>query len=143
MTPGELQKRRVLSFLALAEEELAVAIEIREKHNRQAAYFLQQSVEKLVRGVLETETIPAGPMHSIRGLAALLPQGHWLRDRFVEFDELSSAATRYRYPSPQGGLSGFNEDRLRHLIVQVKHLLDEVSPILRNFVPRDDTNARN
>ena len=141
MTPGELQKRRVLSFLTLAEEELAVAIEIQEKHNRQAAYFLQQSVEKMVRGVLETETIPAGPMHSIRGLAALLPQGHRFRDRFVEFDELSSAATRYRYPSPQGGLIGFNEDRLRHLIIQVQHLLEEVSPVLRNFVPRDDTHA--
>ena len=74
MTPEELQRLRVKSFLQLAREEWEVALEIRGKHRRQAAYFLQQCVEKLLRGVLETESVPAGPMHNIRGLADLLPK---------------------------------------------------------------------
>ncbi len=55
MTPDELRRLRILSFLQLAREELDVALEIKANHRRQAAYFLQQSVEKLLRGVLETE----------------------------------------------------------------------------------------
>jgi len=134
MTPEELQKLRVKSFLQLAREEFEVALELREKHRRQAAYFLQQSVEKLLRGILETESIPAGPMHNIRGLADLLPKGHALHARFVELDELSPAATRYRYPSPRGTVSDFDDRRMQSLLPLVDALLRDAGALMERFV---------
>ena len=133
MTPEELHRLRVGSFLQLATEELEVAKEIREKHRRQAAYFLQQCVEKLLRGVLEVESVPAGPMHNIRGLTDLLPKGHPLRERFLELDELSPAATRYRYPSPRGTVADFDERRLIVLLPKVEALMTEASDLMQAF----------
>ena len=133
MTPEELQRLRVNSFLQLAKEEWEVASEIRGKHRRQAAYFLQQCVEKLLRGVLETESVPAGPMHNIRGLADLLPKEHPLFDRFLELDELSPAATRYRYPSPRGTVADFDERRLAALLPKVEALMKDAGAVLKKF----------
>src|SRR5688572_8766015 len=98
MTPAELQRRRSRAFLSLTEEEFSVAVQLQREHRRQSAYFLQQCVEKLLRGVLEVEGRPAGTSHSIRGLSELLPAEHALKSQFVALDELSSASTRYRYP---------------------------------------------
>lgn len=134
MTPEELQRLRVKSFLQLAREEFEVALELREKHRRQAAYFLQRSVEKLLRGVLETESIPAGPMHNIRGLADLLPKGHALYARFLELDELSPAATRYRYPSPRGTVADFDDGRLKALLPKVEALKKDAVGLMETFI---------
>ncbi|UVC11451.1 HEPN domain-containing protein [Rhizobium sp. TH2] len=134
MTPEELQRLRVKSFLQLAREEFEVALELREAHRRQAAYFLQQSVEKLLRGVLETESVPVGPMHNLRGLADLLPKGHPLNARFVELDELSPAATRYRYPSPRGTVADFDEGRLKVLIPKVQALMKDAAVLMDEFI---------
>jgi hypothetical protein len=53
-------------------------------------------VEKLLRAVLEAEGVPVGPTHNIRQLADMLPPDHVLKARFLEFETLSSAATRFR-----------------------------------------------
>lgn len=134
MTPEDLQRLRVRSFLQLAKEEYEVAMELRATHRRQAAYFLQQSVEKLLRGILETASVPVGPMHNIRGLADLLPDGHPLFQKFLDLDELSPAATRYRYPNPRGTLADFDDRRFDVLTPKVGDLLREAGIVMERFV---------
>ncbi len=104
MTAWEIRKRRIAAFRQLADEELSASIALANRSRRQSVYLLQQSVEKLVRGMLEASSIPAGPTHNIRSLAESLPLGHPLIERFKAFDELTPAATRYRYPTSQGHL---------------------------------------
>jgi HEPN domain-containing protein len=96
MTAEAQRRRRIDSFLALAEEEFAAAGLLLDKLPRQAAYFQQQCVEKLLRGVLEAEGVPVGPTHNIRQLADMLPAEHALKGSFLQFETLSSAATRFR-----------------------------------------------
>ncbi len=91
--------------MAISREELEAAEKLKAALPRQALYFLQQAVEKLVRAVLEHEGIPAGTAHNLLYLAGLLPAGHDLRSRFAAFEHLSAAATRYRYPSASGSLA--------------------------------------
>ncbi|WP_457796778.1 HEPN domain-containing protein [Methylocystis sp. S23] len=105
MTAEAQKRRRVASFLALAEEELAAARILLDKLPRQAAYFQQQCVEKLLRAVLEAEGVPVGPTHNIRQLADMLPANHELKPRFLDFETLSSAATRFRYPTASGAVA--------------------------------------
>jgi HEPN domain-containing protein len=105
VTAEAQKRRRVASFLALAEEELAAARILLDKLPRQAAYFQQQCVEKLLRAVLEAEGVPVGPTHNIRQLADMLPANHELKPRFLDFETLSSAATRFRYPTASGAVA--------------------------------------
>ena len=83
MTAADHRRRRIASFMTLAFEELKAA-------------------EKLLRAVLEIESIPAGPTHNLRTLADLLDKGHALKPEFLAVEEWSSAATRFRYPSGSG-----------------------------------------
>ena len=50
-----MTRRRVEAFLQLAEEEFSAAERLQSPLPRQALYFLQQTVEKLVRAALEDE----------------------------------------------------------------------------------------
>ena len=100
--PEALRRRRIAAFLQIADEEMRAAETLMAILPRQSAFFQQQCVEKLLRAVLERADIPAGPTHNLRTLADLLPREHELRAIFMDFEELSSAATRYRYPSGSG-----------------------------------------
>ncbi len=106
LTPEILREQRINGFLQLAGEEAKAAKNLlADGLSRQAVYFVQQSAEKLLRAVLEREGIPAGPTLSIAKLVELLSVSHSLRSRFLEFDDLSVASTRYRYPSQTGFLA--------------------------------------
>ncbi|MNU01293.1 hypothetical protein D3C72_2446500 [compost metagenome] len=72
-------------------------------------------------------------MHNIRGLADLLPKGHALFARFVALDELSPAATRYRYPSARGTVADFDERRLEMLLPEVAALLKDARAVMKGF----------
>jgi HEPN domain-containing protein len=98
-------KVRVDAFLQIAFEEREAALRLADPLPRQAIYFVQQAVEKLLRGVLEAEGVPAGVSHNLRYLCELLPESHPLKAAFMEFEPLSAASTRYRYPSVTGKLS--------------------------------------
>jgi HEPN domain-containing protein len=127
MTAEAQRQRRILSFLALAEEEFAAATMLLDKLPRQAAYFQQQCVEKLLRAVLEAEGVPVGPTHNIRQLADMLPSQHALKARFTEFETLSAAATRFRYPTASGAVArppGEAGDRQQD-IEKLKHEVGE------------------
>jgi HEPN domain-containing protein len=123
----------VAAFRRLAGEELDAAKLLADKHGSQAAYFLQQSVEKLVRGLLEVSGTPAGPTHQILQLARMLDPENVFVGRFVDLDELSAASTRYRYPSPSGEVKAMSSIRLGVLIDKVQALHDEVGVVLDDF----------
>ena len=105
MTAEDHRRRRISSFMTLAREELNAAAVLPKENERQAAYFQQQAVEKMLRAVLEAEDVSVGPTHNIGDLAGRLPAGHTLRGEFCRFDGLSVAATRYRYPGGSGRLA--------------------------------------
>jgi HEPN domain-containing protein len=104
MSVHPLRLKRIRSFLVIAEEEEAAARRLLPDLPRQASFFIQQSVEKLLRAVIEAEDRKAGISHNIKELAGLLPVENPLRQQFVAHEDISSAATRYRYPLGGGGL---------------------------------------
>lgn len=133
LTPERLREQRINGFLHLADEEATAAkMLLADGLPRQAVYFVQQSAEKLLRAVLEREGIPAGPTHSIAKLVELLPTPHPLRDRFLSFDDLSVASTRYRYPSQTGMLASPDvaelPERLSALAELALHTITYVAP---------------
>lgn len=123
--------KRVKAFLQIAEEELSAAKRLQAPLPRQAQYFLQQTVEKLIRANLEASEIPAGTSHSLLFLAGLLPQSHPLRARFAEFEHLSAAATHYRYPTGTGVIHNISPDEVLVELSRVTELRDEVMAYLK------------
>lgn len=117
-------------------EEFAAAESLEAKFPEQAAYMLQQSLEKLLRGLLEMKDIPCGPTHNLQALASLMDDTTGLADRFKALDELSVAATRYRYPGPQGNLRKIDRTRLAFLMKETAKLNAEVGAILGAFIQR-------
>jgi HEPN domain-containing protein len=96
---------RIASFMALAEEELTAARSLASIAPRQAAYFIQQAAEKASRAVLTAAGIAFGTSHSLGQMSAALPSDHPLRVAINSLDKFSTAATKYRYPSPAGRLA--------------------------------------
>ena len=121
-----MHQKRVEAFLKIAAEELEAARRLQAPLPRQAEYFLQQSVEKLLRAVLEIEEIPAGVGHGLASLAHLLPPSHIWRDRFKTFDHLSAASTMYRYPGPGGRLVSVSAEEVMAELKQVEALDREI-----------------
>ncbi len=122
LTPEVIRRRRIEGFLLIASEELEGAGRFAEPLPRQAAYFLQQAVEKLLRAVLELEAIPAGPSHNIAALAELLPAAHNLKQVFLSFDDLSTASTRYRYPNERGVVRSVDANEVKTRLTAVQAL---------------------
>jgi HEPN domain-containing protein len=121
LTPEKLREDRINGFLQIADEEFRAAESLINALPRQAAYMMQQSVEKTLRAVLERDGIPAGPGHNIANLVSLLAKPHPLRDDFLAFDDLSTASTRYRYPSEKGLVA---EPDVKALPTRLKPLLE-------------------
>ena len=96
------KRRRIAAFLQIADEEIRAAETLAAFLPRQSAFFQQQGVEKLLRAVLEASDVLAGPTHNLRTLTDVLPADHAMRATFLSFEEFSSEATRYRYPSGSG-----------------------------------------
>jgi HEPN domain-containing protein len=130
MSAEAQRQRRVASFLALAEEEFSAAGVLLDKLPRQAAYFQQQCVEKLLRAVLEAEGVPVGPTHNIRQLADMLPVDHVLKGRFLQFETLSSAATRFRYPTASGAVASPPSGEASERQVEIERLKSDVGAFL-------------
>ncbi len=118
--------RRVDAFLVIASEELEAARRLQAVLPRQAEYFLQQTVEKLLRAVLEIELIAAGAGHGLADLAHRLPEGHVFRERFKGFDHLSAASTMYRYPTAGGRIATVSADTVADELGRVDALDREV-----------------
>lgn len=126
MTIDDLRERRINAFLQLAQEERSAGARLSATNPRQAAFCLQQAVEKLVRATLEHANVPAGPTHNIRTLTDLLPPNHSLRETFLVFDDWSSAATRFRYPSSTGKVAEISVDEVKHRLAAIGALESDV-----------------
>jgi HEPN domain-containing protein len=131
LTPDIIRARRIASFLALAERDLLGAKTMLQLVPEHAAYCLQQTVEKLVRAVLEFDEVPAGPTHNIRSLADLLASGHVLHADVLAFDSLSSASTRYHYPSETGELRSISAARLESFFPKLEKLQQDINAYLQ------------
>ncbi|WP_137131213.1 hypothetical protein [Rhizobium sp. FY34] len=70
-------------------------------------------------------------------MADLLPNGHDLFERFVELDELSPAATRYRYPSPKGTVADFDEKKFDALVPKIEALMQDAGKLMTDFLARN------
>jgi HEPN domain-containing protein len=136
MTPEELRLRRVEAFQKLAEEELRAAQLLSAELPQQAAFLLQQAVEKLARGILEIDDFPVGPTHQIHQLSRMMKGRDELASRFAKLDELSSAATKIRYPGPLGQVSDISDLRLTILMGEVETLYGDVATILADFLDK-------
>jgi HEPN domain-containing protein len=117
-----MKPKRVRAFLTIASEELDAARKLATPLPRQAQYFLQQAVEKLVRAVIEVEGGKAGVSHNLGYLAGLLRAGHELRERFESFDHLSGASTRYRYPNDDGKIAAVSPQSVLADLTEVEAL---------------------
>jgi HEPN domain-containing protein len=126
LTHDQIKARRVSAFITLADKELASARHLVAVAPEHAAYFLQQSVEKLLRAVLEHEAKLAGPSHNIRFLAELLTRDHLLYAAFIAFDGLSSASTRYRYPTELGDVRTISASDITTQIAKLTSLREIV-----------------
>ena len=101
-----MSEKRVASYLQLAEEGLKTAnLLLQEGQFRDAAYFAQQVAERIARAFLDHAGVPFGTSHNIGQMAASLPPGHPFKNALLDLDELSPAATRYRYPTASGRLA--------------------------------------
>lgn len=130
---------RVRAFVQLAQEELQVSRELQAAHRRQSAYFLQQAVEKALRGLIEVSGNVAGPTHSIRGLSDILPKDHVMRERFLSLEALSAAATRYRYPSASGALLEIGERQLNELHALAVGVIADAITMMETFLTQAET----
>lgn len=118
---------RVRAFVALAHEELEAARVLAKVARRQAAYYLHQSVEKTARAILTRAGIEFGTGHNLGMMAGRLPADHPFRSRIMEFDRLSAASTKYRYPTPTGRLpEPPSTAAIEKDIVAIAKLLDDV-----------------
>jgi hypothetical protein len=101
--------------------------EVAARHARPRRISSAAGGGKLLRAVLEHEQIVASPTHSLRQLAQLLPKDHRWRDAFDELDRISSAATRYRYPTSAGNIIDADEGLTSTDLANVEKLSREVS----------------
>ncbi len=117
-----VQRRRIDAFLQLAEEELQAARQLVRQSPRQAAYLMQQCAEKITRAILTGAGVKYGTGHNLGQMADALPANHPWIDKILPLDELSPAATRYRYPSTEGRL--FEPPDTEHLQQDIENLTD-------------------
>jgi HEPN domain-containing protein len=129
---SDQRSRKISAFLTIADEEYAAAKQLAPLLPRQAAYFLQPYIEKLIRAVLECDDLPAGTTHNLRYLADLLGQEHPLKAEFIAFDDLTPASTRYRYPSPSGALAPVKAESVIARFPEVDRLTQHV----RHYIDR-------
>lgn len=131
LSKAQIKQARITSFLQLASEEFEGARKLLPALPKQSAFFMQQSVEKLLRAVLEQEECLAGITHSIEALAALLPARHPLRALFMSFDDLSGAATRFRYPTEVGNLRAPDINAMPQRLADIEDLQKRVIAFLQ------------
>jgi len=125
--------------LPWAEEELSAARLLMSGAPRQAAYFVQQAAEKATRAVLTAAGVPFGTSHNLGQMAAALPPAHPMRMAINALDKYSSAATKYRYPSPAGRLANARTSKeVASAIDEVAAFIAQVKDYFRTIALRPD-----
>jgi HEPN domain-containing protein len=118
-------ERRIAAFFDLADRGLKSAeILLRDGQFEDAAYFAQQIAERVARALLTKAGVPFGTSHNLGQMASALPEGHPFKSRINGFDALSSAATKYRYPTASGWLPESPDGE------SLRETLDELSTLV-------------
>ena len=119
--------RRIRAFFVLADRGLKSAeILFSDGQFEDAAYFAQQIVERIARALLTKAAVPFGTSHNLGQMASALPEAHPFKSRINGFDALSSAATKFRYPTASGWLpEGPDAESLSKTLSEVAVLLRE------------------
>jgi HEPN domain-containing protein len=95
--------RKAIAFLDLAAADLAHAKANMRGFPRHAAFTLQQASEKIIKGILGAEAIAfPGTSYQLDDLVSRIPLSNPFRADLLALGHLTSAATRYRYPTPRG-----------------------------------------
>lgn len=96
-------KKKVESLLDLAERDIAHATDNLSSYPAYAAMSVQQAAEKMIKAALEVEGVsyPA-TSHQLDVLISHVPAANPFKADFAPLARLTSAATRYRYPTPRG-----------------------------------------
>lgn len=131
MTLTPHNRKRISAFVALALRDADAARLLAEKLPEEAMFHLQQSVEKLVRALIEAEAGIAGPTHNIRALAEILPASHPLQEKLKPLHDLGAAATRYRYPTSGGNVIEYVGD-VAKLLAEVDAFGQAVAQFLKS-----------
>lgn len=106
--------------------------------DRVVAFHLQQSVEKMLKGVLLAENIPHRRLtHSLVELTEALPSDHVLRDDFLDLATLEIYATTFRYPTQSGRIPSVSKSHnLTDTIDSIATLLDAVTAHCLTLLPK-------
>ena len=119
-------------FRVIARDELVATASLLPRQPRQAAFFLQQAAEKLLKAVLTAEGLTFPRSHQLGALAALLPGDHPWRADLAALDRLTAYATVLRYPLPDGKPPPPPDPyELARSVHEVGGLLDEREPWCR------------
>lgn len=126
--------KKAESLLALAEKDLSHAADNLRAHPRHAAFSVQQAAEKLVKAILEREgVLYPSTSHQLDDLVGRIPATNPFKGDLSPLTRLTSAATKYRYPTARGDVPGdppaaeIEED-----LAAVKLLLPEVRDWIRD-----------
>jgi HEPN domain-containing protein len=119
--------RRIRAFFDLADRGLKSAeVLFRDGQFEDAAYFAQQVVEARRTSSADKCWRAVGTSHNLGQMASALPEGHPFKSRINGFDALSSAATKYRYPTASGWLpEGPDVESLRQTLDEAAALVRE------------------
>jgi HEPN domain-containing protein len=119
--------KRQASLILAAERDIEAARRLLPDLPDQAIFHAQQAAEKLARAVCEAEGKPVGRTHNIGQVAALLPDSNPFKMDFLGLDDLSAAATAWRYPSPGGWFPALPDpDTVADSLEQIEALLPEI-----------------
>jgi HEPN domain-containing protein len=139
--PDEPRQRIVQSYLQLAEFDQASArlLLSTPETSRNAAYFAQQSAEKLTKAVFTAHGVTVTKEHrlveNLRVLKSIEEANPWT-ERLAVLIPLDAYATAYRYPSPNGRIPPAPD------AVRVLAWLDLLAPFIAQarteFLPQRD-----
>jgi HEPN domain-containing protein len=119
----------VEAYLQLMRNDIGSARSLLSEYPGNAAFFVEQAAEKLIKAVLAREGIRERVRHHRLGpLVALLPKSNPWRGELTELEWLSSAATVFRYPGADGNVPAPPDaaeyaaaiDRIEHLAIRIE-----------------------
>lgn len=126
--------RKSVAFLDLAATDLAHAKANLRAFPRHAAFTIQQAAEKIIKAILSAEGVAfPGTSHQLDDLVHRISEKNPFRADLLALGHLTSAATRYRYPTPRGDVpEDPSETEMQEDLETLDLLLPEVRAWLRD-----------
>lgn len=100
-----------------------------------AAYFVQQAAEKLIKALLVYHGIEPPRLHDLGRLAALLPDRDTLKPQLAALHRFSAFAVAYRYPGGASQDDPPRADEVDAWIVEREGLLAAIELLIAGPAP--------